>query len=88
MEMTITANELKVKGVTIIDDIVNENESAIITVRGKEKYIVLKMEDYNKLREMELDAAIRESQEDMAAGRFHKEWPWRIHMETRVAAND
>ena len=38
MEMTITANELKVKGVTIIDDIVNENESAIITVRGKEKY--------------------------------------------------
>jgi PHD/YefM family antitoxin component YafN of YafNO toxin-antitoxin module len=73
MEMTITANELKVKGVTIIDDIVNENESAIITVRGKEKYIVLKMEDYNKLREMELDAAIRESQEDMAAGRFHKD---------------
>jgi len=73
MGMTITANELKVKGVTIIDDIVNENESAIITVRGKEKYIVLKMEDYNKLREMELDAAIRESQEDMAAGRFHKD---------------
>jgi PHD/YefM family antitoxin component YafN of YafNO toxin-antitoxin module len=73
MEMTITANELKVKGVTIIDDIVNENESAIITVRGKEKYIVLKMEDYNKLREMELDAAIRDSQEDMAAGRFHKD---------------
>jgi PHD/YefM family antitoxin component YafN of YafNO toxin-antitoxin module len=73
MEMTITANELKVKGVTIIDDIVNENESAIITVRGKEKYIVLKMEDYNKLREMELDAAIRESQEDIAAGRFHKD---------------
>ena len=31
------------------------------------------MEDYNKLREMELDAAIRESQEDMAAGRFHKD---------------
>jgi PHD/YefM family antitoxin component YafN of YafNO toxin-antitoxin module len=55
METTITANELKVKGVTIIDDIVNENDSAIITVRGKEKYIVLKLEDYNKLREMELD---------------------------------
>jgi PHD/YefM family antitoxin component YafN of YafNO toxin-antitoxin module len=73
MEMTITANELKVKGVTIIDDIVNENESAIITVRGKEKYIVLKMEDYNKLREMELDVAIRESREDMAAGRFLKD---------------
>jgi PHD/YefM family antitoxin component YafN of YafNO toxin-antitoxin module len=73
METTITANELKVKGVTIIDDIVNENDSAIITVRGKEKYIVLKLEDYNKLREMELDDAIRESQEDLAAGRFHKD---------------
>jgi len=79
MEMTITANELKVKGVTIIDDIVNENESAIITVRGKEKYIVLKMEDYNKLREMELDVAIRESPGRIWAGRegFPQGWDWR-----------
>ena len=85
METTITANELKVKGVTIIDDIVNENDSAIITVRGKEKYIVLKLEDYNKLREMELDDAIRESQEDLAAGRFHKDG---IEEHMKRVAND
>ena len=37
MGMTISANDLKVKGVTLIDSVVNENQSAIITVRGVEK---------------------------------------------------
>lgn len=73
MEMTITANELKVKGVSLIDSVVAENESAIITVHGKEKYIVLKMSDYNRFRELELEDAIKQSKEDIAAGRFHSD---------------
>lgn len=71
MDMTISANDLKVKGVTLIDSVVDENQSAIITVRGVEKYVVLKISDYNKIREMELDLAIQESKADIAAGRFH-----------------
>lgn len=71
MDMTISANDLKVKGVTLIDSIVNENQSAIITVRGVEKYVVLRIDDYNKIRELELDLAIQESKADIAAGRIH-----------------
>ncbi|MDY2924257.1 MAG: type II toxin-antitoxin system prevent-host-death family antitoxin [Treponema sp.] len=71
MDITISANDLKVKGVTLIDSVVDENQSAIITVRGVEKYVVLKISDYNKIREMELDLAIQESKADIAAGRFH-----------------
>ena len=69
--MTISANDLKVKGVTLIDSVVEENQSAIITVRGVEKYVILKMSDYNKIREMELDLAIQQTKADIAAGRFH-----------------
>ena len=46
-------------------------ESAIITVHGKEKYVVLKIADYNRMRELELEEAIRQSEADIAASRFH-----------------
>ena len=66
----ITANDLKVKGITAIDELVPENDGVIITVRGKEKYVVLSIEEYNQLRELELDAAIQESQKNIAEGKF------------------
>ena len=50
---------------------VDENQSAIITVRGVEKYVVLKISDYYKIRELELELAIRESKADIDAGRYH-----------------
>lgn len=68
---SITANELKVKGVTILDQITSEQNEAIITVRGKSKYVVLSMDEYNYLRECELEAALVESQKDIENGKFH-----------------
>ncbi len=69
----VTANDLKVKGVSIIDKIASETGEAIISVRGKHKYVVLPMREYNQLREYELDAAIKESKVDIAAGRVFNE---------------
>lgn len=67
---TITANQLKTKGVSIIEnELANENE-LVITVRGKEKYVVLNMEQYNYLRECELDAALHEARADYQKGNF------------------
>ena len=66
----ITANDLKVKGITAIDELVPDNDGVIITVRGKEKYVVLSIDEYNQLRELELDAAIQESRNDIEEGRF------------------
>lgn len=70
MNNIITANELKTKGVSIIDEIKNDNNEVIITVRGKNKYVVLSIEEYNQLREYELEAAINESLDDIKAGRI------------------
>jgi PHD/YefM family antitoxin component YafN of YafNO toxin-antitoxin module len=70
MVAQITANDLKVKGISAIDAIIDVNDGVIITVRGVEKYVVLPIEEYNKLREFELDAAIQESLKDIEAGKF------------------
>jgi PHD/YefM family antitoxin component YafN of YafNO toxin-antitoxin module len=67
---TITANQLKTKGVSIIEnELANENE-LVITVRGKEKYIVMNMDQYNYLRECELDAALNEARADYKKSNF------------------
>lgn len=44
-------------------------EEAIITVRGKQRYVVLSVDQYNYLRECELEAALAETHQDVAAGR-------------------
>jgi len=69
----ITANDLKVKGITAIDELVMDNNGVVITVRGKEKYVILPISEYNQLRELELDAAIAESQKEISEGKFHAE---------------
>ena len=66
----ITANDLKVKGISAIEELADKNNGVIITVRGKQKYIVLPVEEYNHLREYELEAAITETKKDIEAGRF------------------
>ena len=66
----ITANQLKTKGVSVIESkLANENE-LVITVRGKEKYVVMDMQQYNYLRECELEAALHETRADYQNGKF------------------
>lgn len=69
----ITANDLKTKGVACLEEMLAKQPEAIITVRGKESFVVMKIDHYHYLREMELEAALHESQQDLAAGRFSKD---------------
>ncbi len=68
---TITANELKKRGVSLLDGKVGEGEETIITVRGKSKYVIIDIAKYNKYREYELNAAITETRKDISEGNFH-----------------
>jgi len=70
---TITANDLKTKGVSAISTALSTQTEATISVRGKECFVVMEAEHYNYLRECELSAALAESQSDIAAGRFVQE---------------
>jgi hypothetical protein len=65
----IAANDLKTRGVASISEQLAENPEAIITVRGKSRYVVMDIDHYHYLRDCELEAALLEAREEVKAGR-------------------
>jgi len=65
---SITANDLKTKGVSVVESALRQDREVVITVRGERKYVVLDFNTYNKLREYELDIALQEARNDIANG--------------------
>ena len=70
---TLTANDLKTRGVSAVEEGLQDSEELLISVRGQERYVVMNIEKYNRLREMELAAAVAEARADYAAGRYTTE---------------
>ena len=66
----LTANDLKTKGIAAIEVILAIQPEAMISVRGKERFVVMDVAHYHYLRECELDAALAQSRADTAAGCF------------------
>ena len=71
----ISANDLKTKGVAAIEAVLSEHTEAIVSVRGKDRFVVMDMAHYHHLRECELEAALAQTRADVAAGRFVQESP-------------
>jgi hypothetical protein len=69
----ISANDLKTKGVAAIEAMLANQPEAVISVRGKERFVVMDMNQYHYLRECELEAALAQTRADLAEGRFVKE---------------
>ena len=69
----LTANDLKVRGVAAIEDVLAGQTEATISVRGKDRFVVMDVAQYHYLRECELEAALAQSRADLAAGRAVKE---------------
>lgn len=69
----VSANDLKTKGVSAIEAVLANQPEAVISVRGKERFVVMDMEHYHYLRECELESALAQTRADLAEGRFVKE---------------
>ena len=67
--MVIPANDLKIKGVSIIESMLEKLDEVLISIRGKNRFVVIDMNRYNYLRECELEKALRDAKEDIANGR-------------------
>jgi hypothetical protein len=70
---TVAANELKTKGIKAIEDALLSQPEVSLSVRGQVKYVVMRQEHYQYLRECELEAALAESRADLSDGRFVRE---------------
>jgi PHD/YefM family antitoxin component YafN of YafNO toxin-antitoxin module len=70
---SITANQLKTKGVSALAPIIDEDKAVMITVRGENRYVVMDFETYNHLRECELEAALAEAKRELEQGEIFKD---------------
>ena len=71
----ISANDLKTKGISAIELALSTSPEVIVSVRGKDRFVVMDISHYHYLRECELDAALAETRADLAAGRTVHESP-------------
>lgn len=67
---TVSATELKQRGVAALEPVVAEAGSALITVRGRGRYVVMAIDEYHELRAANLEQAMRETRADYQAGRI------------------
>ena len=70
---SISANTLKTQGISAIAQALSDAPEAVVSVRGKDRFVVMDIAHYRYLRECELAAALAESQADLAEGRFVRE---------------
>jgi len=69
----ISANILKTQGVSALEAALANASEVFVSVRGRERYVVMELAHYHYLRECELAAALSESRADLAAGRAVQE---------------
>ena len=64
----ISANDLKTKGVSAIEAVLSAHAEAIVSVRGKDRFVVMDMAHYRHLRECELEAALAQKPSERVTG--------------------
>jgi hypothetical protein len=67
---TITANELKTRGIGHVESLMKNDDEVGVTVRGKLQYVILPTERYGAAREAEILQAWRETEEAVANGNY------------------
>lgn len=70
---TITSNELKRNGVSLIEKALESDTEAVISVRGKNRLVVMDIETFDHLRACEIESALRETSNDLKAGNLVRE---------------
>ncbi len=68
--MTISANEVKTKGVSVFSKVLDKFDELIINVRGKDKFVVIDIERYKEFRVNELDIAYMKVMQDIKDKKF------------------
>lgn len=64
----VTANDLKTKGVSSLESALSDKEGALISVRGKTRFVVMDLAYCERLREAELFSAWPEARAAVASG--------------------
>ena len=66
----ITANELKIKGIKALEEGLKDQKEVAISVRGRTKYIAMTLDQYEYMRQIELDHAYEQVMKDVKEGKY------------------
>ena len=66
----ITANDLKSRGVSVLETALENQDEAVISVRGKPRFVVMDIEHYERLREAEIHSAWQEARTAISQGDY------------------
>ena len=69
----ITANELSTRGIACLEESLKQHSEVAISLEGKERFVVMEVEHYHYLRELELEMTLLESQLDLKQGKYSKD---------------
>jgi hypothetical protein len=69
----ISANELKTGGVGAIARALEQEREVGVSVRGDLRYVVMPAEEYQRLRDCELEMTLLKTRAELAAGRCIEE---------------
>jgi prevent-host-death family protein len=69
----ITANDLKTRGVSALETAMGNDGEAVISVRGKPRFVVMDIAHYEHLREAEIFTAWQETRAAEARGDYMTE---------------
>ena len=67
----LTANDLKTRGISALEECFKTEAEAIISVHGKSRYVVIPITHFEYYRELELEKALQETLEAKAKGLYH-----------------
>ena len=71
--MVVSANEIKMKGVSLLSKLLKKADEVFISVRGKKRFVVLDIERYERFRANELDLAYLQVQNDIKEGEYKRQ---------------
>ena len=66
----LTANDLKIRGVSALEKALGDDNEVMISVRGQPRYVVMSLEHYERLREAEIAAAWQEAKTAETSGDY------------------
>lgn len=65
----LSVSSLK-RGFGLLDKLIDKFGAVYISVRGRRKYVIISIEDYKRLKEIELQNSISQAEKDYEEGRF------------------
>ncbi len=62
--------DIRNRGIKAVDEEVEKSGMATLTYRGKPKYVIFKIDEYERFKELEIELAYKEAIEDIKNGNY------------------